>query len=87
MKELHRFLKVFIFVQLGACSGRVLTRYLDYINHPARYAMQSAPWYDSLLLTVLLTAITVTLTAIAYFTVGRILKKRGEEQAEEQTPP
>ena len=76
MKKLHVFLKVFIFVQLGACVGRVLANYVDYVQHPALYQFQSAPWYTQSLITVALTAITVTITAVAYFVVGHVIKKR-----------
>ena len=85
MKELHKFLKVFIFVQLGACSGRVLQKYLDFIKHPELYASYSAPWYTGITLTVILTAITVLITAIAYFVVGHIIKKRNKEQTDNKT--
>ena len=81
MKQLHKFLKAFIFVQLGACCGRVLAKYLDFVNHPEVYAYYSAPWYTGIAITVLLTAITLLLTAIAYFVVGHIIKKR--EQTKE----
>lgn len=76
MKKLHVFLKVFIFVQLGACVGRVLANYCDYVQHPALYEIQSAPWYTGSLITVILTAITVTVTTAAYFIVGGVIKKR-----------
>ena len=84
MNQLHRFLKTFIFVQLGACCGRVLFRYLDYVNHPEWYALRSAPWYTGILLTVMLTAGMVLLTFLAYVLVGYVLKKRqraGEEDS------
>ena len=73
MKELHKFLKVFIFVQLGACCGRVLAKYLDFVKHPELYAMQSTPWYVSIMLTVMLSAIMIILTTIAYYIVCRII--------------
>lgn len=76
MKKLHVFLKVFIFVQLGACVGRVLANYYDYVQHPAIYEVWSAPWYTRSLITVILMAITVTITTVAYFIVGRVIKKR-----------
>lgn len=82
MKRLHGFLKVFIFVQLGACAGSVLQKYLDFVNHPELYAYYSAPWYTSITVTVILTAITVLLTTIAYFIVGHVIKKREQEQTD-----
>ena len=82
MKKLHVFLKVFIFVQLGACVGRVLVDYIDYVQHPLLYATWSAPWYTQSLITVALTAITVTITAVVYFAVSRVIKKREQENLE-----
>lgn len=76
MKQLHKFLKVFIWVQLGACCGRVLQRYLDFVNHTKLYETYSAPWYTGTMLTVILTAVMVTITTITYFVVGHIIKKR-----------
>lgn len=43
MKGLRKFLKVFIVVQLGACSGRMLQKYLDFVTPPELYAYYSAP--------------------------------------------
>lgn len=80
MKGLQQFLKVFLWVQLGSCVGRVLQRYLDYTAHPERYAFDSAPWYTGMALTAALTAVGVALTAMAYFIVGHVIQKR--EQAD-----
>ena len=80
MKQLHKFLKIFIFLQLGSCCGRVLERYLNFVKHPDIYAFNSAPWYTGIVITVILTAITVSITTIAYFAVGHIIRKR-EKQA------
>lgn len=78
MIELHKFLKVFIFVQLGSCSAHVVKKYLDFVNNPELYAAH--PWYYSITLTIILTAITVSITAIAYFIVGHIIKKHTQDQ-------
>ena len=69
---------MFLFAQLGACAGRVLQRYLAYRSHPEIYEFYSAPWYTGILITLLLTVIMVTITAIAYLVVGHLLRKRGE---------
>ena len=76
MKKLHKFLKVFIFVQLGGCTARVFQQYNDFARHPDLYATYSASWYTGVIITVALTAVTVTVTTVAYFVVGRIIKKR-----------
>ena len=82
MKGLHKFLKVFIWVQLGSCCGRVLQRYLDFVNHHEIYAYYSAPWYTGITITVILTAITVLVTTIVYFIVGRIIKKQKQNETD-----
>ena len=76
MEKAHKYLKIFIFVQLGACVGRILAKYYDYVKHPGLYAMQSAPWYLGVLITVCLTAVTVLLTTIAYFVIGHMIKRK-----------
>lgn len=75
MKEIHRFLKVFIFVQLGWCVGRVFIKYLDYIKNPGIYEMLSDPWYYDVIPTIIFTAVTVTIMTIAFFVIGHLIKK------------
>lgn len=82
MMQLHKFLKIFIFVQLGFCCGHVLQRYLDFVNHPEIYAYYSAPWYTGITITVILTVITVLITTIVYFLVGNIIKKREQNKTD-----
>ena len=77
MEKVKNYLKVFFFVQLGACCGRVLMQYLDYRLNPGKYMVMSAPWYTASLLTVLLTCITAGLTALAWWLVARKLRKKG----------
>ena len=80
MEALKRFLKIFFFVQLGFCCGRVLQQYLDYVRFPERYMMQSAPWYTGILLSILFTAVTASLTGIAWWSVSAVLRKRRAER-------
>lgn len=79
MKKLEKFLKAFLFVQLGACAGRILAQYLDYKLHPGIYLIQSAPWYTRSLVTLLLTGVTAGFTAIAYFIVRHKNKSANKE--------
>ena len=78
MKRLHKFLKIFIFVQLGACAYRVFALYNDYLRHTDLYTTYSAPWYTDIIITIVITGIMVLLTWIACFVVGRVIKKRDE---------
>ena len=79
MEKTRKFLKLAIFAQLGACIGRVLAKYLHYAQHPTWYEWQSAPWYTGILVTLAVTFVTVTLTTLAYFLLGRYIKKRNGE--------
>ena len=79
MKELHKFLKAFIFVQLGACSADIIKKYLHFVNNPGWY---SEPWYYGIRLTLIISAVAVIITTIAYFVVGRIIKKREQTKAD-----
>ncbi len=69
MEKIQKFLSAFIFVQLGAFCGRALAVYIDYARHKEIYYTYSAPWYTRIIIAAILTAITVTITAIVYFIV------------------
>ena len=77
MKDLRRFLKCFIFAQLGSLVGFCIKKYHHFTNYPLRY---TEPWYYSLTIPLIITAVAVTITVTAYFVVSHIIKKR--EQAE-----
>ena len=81
MKRFHRFLKSFIWTQLGCCCGSVLHQYFHYKKHPEMYAFNSAPWYMDIAVSLTLTAITVLITLAAYFAVGRVISKRERNEA------
>ena len=85
LKKIHTFLKCFIFVQLGAFFGDSLAEYINYRRYPERYEIMSAPWYTQILISALLTAIAVFLTALAYFILGRIIKKKKAQNNTEVT--
>jgi len=82
MERIHKFLKLAIFAQLGACIGRVFAKYLHYAQHPHLYLWQSAPWYTGILVTLAVTFVTVMLTTAAYFLVERYMKKRTQHRIE-----
>ena len=74
MKNLHRFLKIFIFVQFGSCCGRILAKYINYARHRELYAAQNWTWYSGIGLTVLLTLAILAVTAAVYFIIGCKIK-------------
>lgn len=49
MKKLDSFLHTLFWFAPGMFAGIALETYIDFRNHPGLYAMQSAPWYVSLL--------------------------------------
>ena len=81
MKWIHKFLKGFIFAELGACALRVIVLYNDYLRHSERYVIYSAPWYTEIVIILILTAIAVMITAAIYFVVGHIVKKRSQGES------
>ena len=87
MKKARAFLKVFIFVQLGACLGRFLWQYIDYKRNPVLYEINSAPWYTGPLVTAVFTAVTVTLTLAAYLILGAVIRKREREAGRNSEEP
>lgn len=60
MKKVYDFLGLLIGVCIGVFLGHVIYTIWDYITFPGLYAMQSAPWYTSILVRGLFTVITVT---------------------------
>lgn len=81
MKKARQFLKCFILIELGSCFGKSLFQWMHYRNYPKYYALRSAPWYMEILVSVLVTAVVVLLSALAYWLLGRKIKKQ-EQQIE-----
>lgn len=79
MKRLRRFLVVLIFLLLVACAFRSFAIYNDFRRHPDLYATYSAPWYSSIVLTVVVTLILIAIITVNYFIVGYINKKRNNK--------
>lgn len=83
MEKVRNFLKCYIFVTLGSCTGRALFKYLHYRNHPHYYAMQSAPWYLEIYAMLLVTAVVVAIAGLAYWLLGRKIRKREQRKRED----
>lgn len=60
MKKVYDFLGLLIGVCIGVFLGHVIFTFWDHHTFPELYAMQSAPWYTSILVRGLFTVITVT---------------------------
>ena len=80
MEKLQKFLKAFIFVQPGIFLINALMQYIDYVKHPDVYMTWSAPWYTEIQITAIITAITVTITVIAYIAIGKLIEKRKKDK-------
>ena len=79
MKRLRRFLIVLIFLLLGACAFRSFAIYNDFTRHPDLYATYSAPWYASIIVTVVITLVLIVIITIIYFVIGCIIKNRNNK--------
>lgn len=75
LKKIRSILKCFLFVELSSFVGRSIFIYFHYKKHPKYYAMQSAPWYTEIIMIALATSIIVVITLVAYWILGRIIKK------------
>ncbi len=69
--KVNTFLNCVIGSFAGVFIAESVWTYWDYKTHPQRYALMSAPWYTSVLLFGILTAVII-LTAV----VGKILIRK-----------
>ena len=79
MKGLRIFLVFLIFLLLGACAFRSFAIYNDFTRHLDLYATYSAPWYASIILTVVVTLVLIVIITIIYFVIGCIIKNRNNK--------
>ena len=77
MKKLEKILVYAMWVELAVGALSILQRCIDYCIDPMGYAMQSAPWYLSCIVDLILTAGIMLLTAIVYWIVRAINWKKG----------
>ena len=82
LKKTRRFLKCFIFVELGWLFGNSLADYIHYSRNTELYETMSAPWHTNILINALLTATVLLLTAVAYFIIGWVIKKKAKDTTE-----
>lgn len=64
MQMLNDFLNTIIGSSIGIYIGHVLWRIWDFKTEPEFYAMQSAPWYTSILLYGVVTFIEVLVCVV-----------------------
>lgn len=71
MKKVYNTLKVFLWCWIGAFIGSSLYRYVDFRSHPGLYAMQSAPWYTSIGVGAVFTALVVAVLLVAMWAIRK----------------
>ena len=73
LKKLNHVLNIIVGSFVGILLGHGIYVFWDYKTHPALYAMESAPWYTSILLYGLFTLMVFVMAMIAKF----IIRKKG----------
>ncbi len=72
MKKRYNTLKTALWCVVGVFIGTSLYQYIDYRQRPDLYALTSAPWYTSIQIGGIFTAVVVLLLLLAM----RIVKRR-----------
>lgn len=73
LKKLNHVLNIIVGSFVGIFLGHGIYVFWDYKTHPALYAMESAPWYTSILLYGLFTLMVFVMAMIAKL----IIRKKG----------
>lgn len=75
MKRLNTFLNTIIGSFIGVFIGHVLWKIWDFKTSPELYAMQSAPWYTSILLYGVVTSVLVLVCVVIKVIIKHKQKK------------
>ena len=70
-KKINLLLNIVIGSFIGIFIGNAIYRFLDFKMHPGLYAMQSAPWYTSILLYGVVTVIAAAFVVIIKLIIGK----------------
>lgn len=76
MKRLNTFLNTIIGSFIGVFIGHVLWKIWDFKTSPELYAMQSAPWYTSILLYGVVTFVLVLVCVVIKVIIKHKKKKK-----------
>jgi len=71
LKRLNIILNHVIGSFAGAFIGHCVYKYFDYTYHPDLYAIQSAPWYTSIQIYGLATAVVIFIAIILKFLIKK----------------
>ena len=74
LKKINRILNIIIGSFIGVFIGHGIYVFWDYKTHPGLYAMQSAPWYTSILVYGLFTIVVLIVGIIIKLIIRLRLK-------------
>ena len=75
MKTLNWILNIIIGTIVGVFIGRGIYVFWDFKTHPDLYAMQSAPWYTSILVVGIETTVVLVIAIIIKLIIRQKLKR------------
>ena len=76
MKTLHQILKIFLGCSVGVFLGSCIFQYYDFKTHPGLYAMQPTPWYLTLEIQGILTAVVAVGALTAMWMIRKKMNKK-----------
>lgn len=74
MKNLYRILKTLVWCFIGVFIGSSIYQYYDYKVQPGLYEMQSAPWYLSIEIRGIFTAVIVVIILVGMWIIRKKMK-------------
>ncbi len=74
MKKWYSILKTVMWCVIGVYAGSSIYQAYDYMKRPGLYAMNSAPWYLSIVVNGLITAAVVAVLLIFMKIIKRMKK-------------
>lgn len=75
LRKLNQFLNTVIGSSVGVFIGHGIYVFWDFKEHPDLYAMQSAPWYTSILFYCAVTVVVVAAAVTIKLVIRKKLKK------------
>ena len=75
MKKINNFLNILIGAFVGVFIGHGIYVYYNYKTHPDLYAMNSAPWYTSILVYGIFTLVVILVVIIVKILIKRYMTK------------
>lgn len=79
MKKVHDFLGLLIGVRVGVFLGRSIYTFWEYKSFPGLYAIQSAPWYTSVLVSGGFAVISVTVLLLARWVLRGMMRRKAAD--------